>query len=282
MIKRKWFSTLIKQVSLHAFFCIACFIALLPILYAFSMSINDGGSLLSSNFSFIPKNVTLANYVEVFTQGAVGTWFVNTFALALFTVICSLAFAIPAAYVFSRWRFGGRNAILRILLLLYSFPSILSMFAMYRLMSTLGLVNTHVGLLIIYIGTMAIFALWNMKGYFDTIPVEIEEAGKIDGCTDAKLVWFIVLPLARPSIIVSSVMIVNFVWNEYIFSMNFLTGEQNMTLASGLYSLQATEMSGSWPVFAAASLVVSLPVLVIFFLTQKYMTSGLTAGGVKG
>ena len=121
-----------------------------------------------------------------------------------------------------------------------------------------------------------------MKGYFDTIPVEIEEAGKIDGCTDVRIVRHIVLPLARPSLIVTMVMVMNFVWNEYIFSINFLTGSENMTLASGLYSLQATEMSGSWPVFAAASLTVSLPVLVIFFLSQKYMTSGLTAGGVKG
>ena len=173
-------------------------------------------------------------------------------------------------------------AVLRALLLLYSFPSILSMFAIYRLMSALGLVNTHIGLIVIYAGTMSVFALLNMKGYFDAIPVEIEEAGRIDGCGDRKIVTKIVLPLARPTLIVTGVMIVNFVWNEYIFSINFLTGSDRMTLASGLYSLQATETSGSWPVFAAASLVVSFPVLVIFFLSQRHMVSGLTSGGVKG
>lgn len=209
-------------------------------------------------------------------------WLKNTLLLTVFTVVLALACAVPAAYVFSRWRFPGRKAILLILLLLYSFPSILSMFAVYKLMSALGLINTHIGLVVIYAGTMSVFAMWNMKGYFDTIPVEIEEAGKIDGCTDVRIVRHIVLPLARPSLIVTMVMVMNFVWNEYIFSINFLTGSENMTLASGLYSLQATEMSGSWPVFAAASLTVSLPVLVIFFLSQKYMTSGLTAGGVKG
>ena len=103
-----------------------------------------------------------------------------------------------------------------------------------------------------------------------------------DGCSDLNIVTKIVLPLARPTLIVTGVMIVNFVWNEYIFSINFLTGSDRMTLASGLYSLQATETSGSWPVFAAASLVVSFPVLVIFFLSQKHMVSGLTSGGVKG
>lgn len=129
---------------------------------------------------------------------------------------------------------------------------------------------------------MSVFALWNMKGYFDTIPVEIEEAAKIDGCSDFEIVVKIVTPLARPSLIVTGTMVLNYVWNEYIFSINFLTGSSNETLASGLYSLQATEMSGSWPVFSAAAILVSLPVLMIFFLSQKYMTSGLTSGGVKG
>ncbi len=278
----KLLKSLTKQVLLNAFFIAACALALLPILYALSMSLNASGSLLSSDFSFVPKQVTLAHYRAVFMEHSVLLWLKNTLLLTVFTVVLALACAVPAAYVFSRWRFPGRKAILRILLLLYSFPSILSMFAVYKLMSALGLINTHIGLVVIYAGTMSVFAMWNMKGYFDTIPVEIEEAGKIDGCTDVRIVRHIVLPLARPSLIVTMVMVMNFVWNEYIFSINFLTGSENMTLASGLYSLQATEMSGSWPVFAAASLTVSLPVLVIFFLSQKYMTSGLTAGGVKG
>ena len=209
-------------------------------------------------------------------------WLRNTLMLTAATVAVAMAAAVPAAYVFSRKRFPGRRAVLRCLLLLYSFPSILSMFAIYRLMSALGLVNTHLGLIIIYAGTMSVFALLNMKGYFDAIPVEIEEAGRMDGCNDRQIVTKIVLPLARPTLIVTGVMIVNFVWNEYIFSINFLTGADRMTLASGLYSLQATETSGSWPVFAAASLTVSFPVLVIFFLSQKHMVSGLTSGGVKG
>lgn len=270
----KLLKSLTKQVLLNAFFIAACALALLPILYALSMSLNASGSLLSSDFSFVPKQVTLAHYRAVFMEHSVLLWLKNTLLLTVFTVVLALACAVPAAYVFSRWRFPGRKAILRILLLLYSFPSILSMFAVYKLMSALGLINTHIGLVVIYAGTMSVFAMWNMKGYFDTIPVEIEEAGKIDGCTDVRIVRHIVLPLARPSLIVTMVMVMNFVWNEYIFSINFLTGSENMTLASGLYSLQATEMSGSWPVFAAASLTVSLPVLVIFFLSQKYMTSG--------
>ena len=179
-------------------------------------------------------------------------------------------------------RFAGRGAILEILLLLYSFPSVLSMFAIYKLLSPLGLVNSRIGLILVYTGTMAVFGLWNMKGYFDTIPIEIEEAASIDGAGSFQLVTKIVLPLAKPSILVTAVMILIYVWNEYLFAITFMTGAENYTLAAGLYSLQATEISGSWPVFAAASLVVSAPILIIFFAVQRHMTSGLTAGGVKG
>ena len=281
-MRRKRIRRGVSAVAVNLFFVVCCFIALLPILYALSVSLDARGSLLAANFSFIPREFTLQHYVRVFTEEPVLLWLRNTLMLTAATVAVAMAAAVPAAYVFSRKRFLGRRAVLRCLLLLYSFPSILSMFAIYRLMSALGLINTHLGLIIIYAGTMSVFALLNMKGYFDAIPVEIEEAGRMDGCNDRQIVTKIVLPLARPTLIVTGVMIVNFVWNEYIFSINFLTGADRMTLASGLYSLQATETSGSWPVFAAASLTVSFPVLVIFFLSQKHMVSGLTSGGVKG
>ena len=271
-----------SKLLLNLFFVLACLMALIPILYALSISFTKDASLLSKDFSFIPKKFTLDNYKAVFTEEPVPLWFWNYIFLAFATICLSLCTAVPASYVFSRWKFHGRKGILKILLLLYSFPSILSMFAIYKMMSSLHLINTRLGLIIIYAGTMSVFALWNMKGYFDTIPVEIEEAAKIDGCSDFEIVVKIVTPLARPSLIVTGTMVLNYVWNEYIFSINFLTGSSNETLASGLYSLQATEMSGSWPVFSAAAILVSLPVLMIFFLSQKYMTSGLTSGGVKG
>lgn len=262
-----------KQICLHILFIVICFVTLIPILYALSVSLNADNSLVSSDFRFIPKNFTLRNYVAVFTEEPVMLWFKNSMTLAA---------AIPAAYAFSRMRFKGRKPILKQLVLLYSFPSVLSMFAIYTLLRPLGLINSKAGLILIYTGTMAEFGLLNMKGYFDTIPREIEEAAEIDGASGIQLVTRIVLPLARPSILVTAVMILIYVWNEYLFATTFMTGAENYTLAAGLYSLQATEMSGSWPVFAAASLVVSLPILIVFFAVQRHMTSGLTAGGVKG
>lgn len=280
-MSKKW-KERIGLTALNVFFILLCFVTLIPILYALSVSFNGQNSLLSSDFSFIPKVFTLDNYREVFFGEDILTWFGNTVLLAVSTVVLSLSVAIPAAYCFSRRRFPGRKIILKSLILLNAFPAILSMFAIYRLLRSFGLINHRIGLILVYTGTMAVFSLWNIKGYFDTIPTEIEEAARMDGANNLQVVTQIVLPLAKPSIVVTALMVLIYVWNEYIYATTFLTGEGNYTLAAGLYALQATEVSGSWPVFAAASITVSLPVLVIFFLCQKHMTSGLTAGGVKG
>ena len=272
----------IGLTALNIFFIVLCFVTLIPILYALSVSLSGQNGLLSSDFSFIPKDFTLDNYKEVIFGEDILTWFKNTVFLAVVTVSLSLLIAVPAAYCFSRRRFPGRKTILKCLVLLNSFPAILSMFAIYRLLRPMGLVNHRVGLILVYTGTMAVFSLWNTKGYFDTIPTEIEEAAKIDGASDIQVVTKIVMPLAKPSIITTALQVLIYVWNEYIYATTFMTGESKYTLAAGLNSLQATEMTGSWPVFAAASITVSIPVLIIFFKCQKYMTSGLTAGGVKG
>lgn len=271
-----------EKIGLNAFFILICFIAMIPILYAFSVSLNAKNSLVSSDFSFIPDEFTLKNYIAVFTEKPVLLWLKNSVILSVCTLCIALFTAIPAAYAFSRYRFKGKKTTLYILLLLNAFPTVLSMFAIYRLLRPMGLINTKLGLIIVYTGTMAIFGLWNLKGYFDTIPVGIEEAAKIDGANDFQLVTKIMLPLAKPSIVVTAVMILIYVWNEYIYAVTFMTGADNYTLASGLYSLQATETSGNWPVFAAASLIISLPILIIFLVSQRNMVSGLTSGGMKG
>lgn len=268
--------------ALNIFFIALCFVTLIPILYALSVSLSGQNSLLSSDFSFIPKDFTLDNYKEVIFGEDIITWFENTVFLAVVTVFLSLLIAVPAAYCFSRRRFPGRKMVLKYLVLLNSFPAILSMFAIYRLLRPMGLINHRLGLILVYTGTMAVFSLWNTKGYFDTIPTEIEEAAKMDGASDIQVVLKIVLPLAKPSIITTALQVLIYVWNEYIYATTFMTGEDKYTLAAGLNALQATEMTGSWPVFASASITVSIPVLIIFFMCQKYMTSGLTAGGVKG
>lgn len=274
--------TLIGLSFLNLFFIIICFIGLIPIIYALFLSLSNSNMVLSGNASFLPQSITFRNYSDIIIEKPFFQWLFNSVRLSLYTMIIAMSCAVIAAYAFSRYKFKGKWAALKLLLLLNAFPQILSMFAIFRLFKEIRLLNTQIGLVIIYAGSMCIFGIWNLKGYFDTIPLEIEEASRIDGANDFQLIRKIVLPLAMPSIIVTSVMVLIFVWNEYLFSTTFLLSESNYTLAGGLYQLQANDYSRSWPMFSAASILISLPILIMFFFIQKNMVSGLTSGGVKG
>ena len=273
---------LVKAVLLNLVFVLLCLVALVPILYALSVSFSGKGAALSGSLSFWPKDPTLENYRAILLDEPLLLWMKNSLLLSAGTIFVAMLCAIPAAYAASRWRFKGRRGLLQGLLVLNAFPQVLSLFALFRVLKLLGLLNQHIGLILIYAGSMCVFAIWNMKGYFDTIPVEIEDASKIDGANDFQMIQKIVLPLAKPAIVVTCVMVLITVWNEYLFSTTFLLDSRTYSLAGGLYQLQSNDYSRSWPMFTAASILTSVPLLLIFFKVQKYMVSGLTAGGVKG
>lgn len=273
---------LVKAVLLNLVFVLLCLVALVPILYALSVSFSGKGAALSGSLSFWPKDPTLENYRAILFDEPLLLWMKNSLLLSAGTIFVAMLCAIPAAYAASRWRFKGRRGLLQGLLVLNAFPQVLSLFALFRVLKFLGLLNQHIGLILIYAGSMCVFAIWNMKGYFDTIPVEIEDASKIDGANDFQMIQKIVLPLAKPAIVVTCVMVLITVWNEYLFSTTFLLDSRTYSLAGGLYQLQSNDYSRSWPMFTAASILTSVPLLLIFFKVQKYMVSGLTAGGVKG
>lgn len=269
-------------LMLNLLFIIICMVALIPILYAVTLSLSDGSSAFTTGLSLLPKSPTLKNYGAILIEEPFLLWLKNSLVLSVGTMVIAMTTAVMAAYAFSRYRFKGKNAVLQMLLILNAFPQILTMFAVFRLFKTLHLLNSYGGLILVYAGSMCIFSIWNMKGFFDTIPVEIEEAARIDGAGTGRLLAKIILPLARPAIIVTAVMVLIFVWNEYLFATTFMMNESSYTLAGGLYQLQSNEYSRSWSLFSAAAILVSLPVLLLFFSIQKYMVSGLTAGGVKG
>lgn len=267
---------------LNLFFIGLCFLGLVPILYAVILSISEGSGALTSGTGILPGQITFDNYRRILLEESFLRWLLNSAVLSVGTMILAMSTSVTASYGFSRFKFKGKKAVLQVLLLLNAFPQILTMFALFRLFKNLNLLNSHLGLILIYAGSMCIFSIWNMKGYFDSIPIEIEEASKIDGASDMQLIRKIILPLARPAIIVTAVMVLIFVWNEYLFATTFMLKEESYTLAGGLYQLQANDYSRSWPLFSAAAILVSIPILIIFFCIQKYMVSGLTAGGVKG
>ena len=267
---------------LNLFFIGLCFLGLIPILYAVILSISEGSGALTSGTGILPGQITFDNYRRILLEEPFLRWLLNSAVLSVGTMILAMSTSVTASYAFSRFKFRGKKAVLQVFLLLNAFPQILTMFALFRLFKNLNLLNSHLGLILIYAGSMCIFSIWNMKGYFDSIPIEIEEASKIDGASDMQLIRKIILPLARPAIIVTAVMVLIFVWNEYLFATTFMLKEESYTLAGGLYQLQANDYSRSWPLFSAAAILVSIPILIIFFCIQKYMVSGLTAGGVKG
>lgn len=270
------------DIAVNFVFIILCILALLPVWYIAVLSLSGGSGALSGSLSLFPRNPTFANYRNILVEEPFLRWFINSAILSIGTMIIAMGSSILAAYAFSRFRFAGRNMALWILLVLNAFPQLLTMFAIFRLFKSMGLLNSYIGLILIYSGSMCIFSIWNMKGYFDSIPIDMEEAAKIDGASDTQVIFKIMLPLARPTIIVTAVMVLIFVWNEYLFSTTFMLNESNYTLAGGLYALQSNDYSRSWPMFCSAAILVSIPVLIIFFCIQKYMVSGLTAGGVKG
>ena len=239
-------------------------------------------AVLSGSLSILPKDPTLENYRTILIDEPFLLWLKNSLLLSVGTILVAMTCAIPAAYAASRWRFKGRKTLLRSLLILNAFPQVLSLFALFRVLKITGMLNSHMGLIIIYAGSMCVFAIWNMKGYFDTIPIEIEGAAKTDGASDLQTIRRIIMPLARPAIIVTCVMVLITVWNEYLFSTTFLLDSSTYSLAGGLYQLQSNDYSRNWSMFSAASILTSVPLVLVFFKIQKYMAFGLTAGGVKG
>ena len=195
MSNRKKVRRLVGLTTLNLIFLAICIVTLVPILYAVTLSLSGSGGALSSGLTFIPETPTLDNYRAILLEEPFLLWLKNSAILSVGTMVVAMG-------TFSRYRFRGRKAVLQMLLILNAFPQILSMFAIFRLFRTFHLLNSYIGLIIVYAGSMCIFSIWNMKGYFDTIPVEIEEAAQIDGASGRQILTRIVLPLARPAIIV--------------------------------------------------------------------------------
>jgi arabinogalactan oligomer/maltooligosaccharide transport system permease protein len=205
----------------------------------------------------------------------------NSLIVSVATTVVGLAVSTTAAYAFSRFRFPGRDEGMKAFLVTQMFPGVVMAVPLYILLDELRLLNNMMGLALVYSTTSVPFSVWMLKGYFDTIPKELEEAALVDGASQWYIFWRIVLPLARPAIVVTALFSFMTAWNEFILAATFLSGERNMTLPVVLQSY-VDDNSTAWGPFAAGALVVSLPVMALFFALQKHLVGGLTSGGVKG
>ena len=275
-----------KQICLHILFIVICFVTLIPILYALSVSLNADNSLVSSDFRFIPKNFTLRNYVAVFTEEPVMLWFKNSMTLAVVTVVISLAAAIPAAYAFSRMRFKGRKGIMNFMLVLGMFPGFLTLILLYKLLSDWGLTNENAmwGLIIVYVASSGM-GYYVSKGFFDTIPKSLDEAARIDGANRFQVFYKVIMPMAKPIVIYTVLMGFMAPWGDFVLA-SYIAHNTNlgMNVAVGLQWLISTpsSLTKNYTMFCAGGVVVAIPITLLFMFLQKYYVEGVTGGAVKG
>jgi arabinogalactan oligomer/maltooligosaccharide transport system permease protein len=229
----------------------------------------------------IPEHLSVKNFVEVWTDQSFGLWLWNSVLVSVMTTVLGVFLACTAAYAFSRFRFPGRNAGMLMFLVSQMFPGTLMLIPLFIIIvKWLGLGNTYAGLVIVYATTSIPFCVWMLKGYFDTIPVDIEESARIDGASPQMIFFRIILPLATPAIAITALFSFMTAWNEFILASIFMEAESNYTAPVGLRFFVGG-FSSQWGYFAAGSVIVSLPVVSLFLYLQKYLVSGLTAGSVK-
>jgi len=229
----------------------------------------------------IPAHFSVSNFTGVWTEQPFGRWLWNSTVVSLMTTVLGVFLACTAAYAFSRFRFPGRNAGMLTFLVSQMFPGTLMLIPLFIIIvKWLGLGNTYFGLVIVYATTAIPFCVWMLKGYFDTIPIDIEESALIDGASRQTIFFRIILPLAKPAIAITALFSFMTAWNEFILASVFMEAESNYTAPVGLRFFVGG-FSSQWGFFAAGSVIVSLPVVALFLYLQKYLISGLTAGSVK-
>ncbi len=270
----------------HAVLMMTAVIVLYPVLWVVRMALSPTQSF-ASGLSPIPSEVTLQNFRDVIGHHDVaGTWVFghqlwNSLVIALATAVTGVALATSAAYAFSRFRFPGARLGMSALLVTQMFPATMMMIPLYILLDKLGLLDSQFGLVIVYATTSIPFSTWMLKGYFDTIPIDLEEAARMDGASTSRIFFSIILPLARPAIAITALFSFMTAWNEFILAAKLMNTETSYTLPVVLQGYVGAK-STSWGHFAAGAILVSLPVMALFFALQKHLVGGLTAGSVKG
>ena len=257
-------------------------IIIYPVLWIIGSSFNPGDSLSGSKM--IPDNATLSHYKELFDleNSDYLLWYFNSIKISVMTMVLTVISVSFTAYAFSRYRFVGRKNGLMTFLILLMIPNFAALIAIYVLAMRTGLLDTHLGLVLLYVGGQIPMNTWLMKGYLDTIPRDLDESAKMDGAGHLRIFFQIVMPLAKP--IIAVVALFSFVapFGDFILAKILISSSEKYTLAVGLYSMVGKQFGAEFTKFAAGSVLIAIPIALLFLLLQKYFVSGLTAGGTKG
>ncbi|MEC1354624.1 sugar ABC transporter permease [Bacillus sonorensis] len=279
-MKKRRFFRLLLAYSLLVFMTA---VIIYPLLWTVGASFNPGNSLVST--SIIPANPTLDHYRELFAGKEslqYGQWYINSLKISIFTMIGSVISVSFTAYAFSRFRFKGRKNALVLFMLLQMIPQFSALVALFVLAQMLGMMNSHWLLILLYIGGLIPMNTYLMKGYMDSIPIDLDESAKIDGASNTRIFLQIIMPLSKPMIAVVAMNGFTGPLGDFVLSSTILRTPESYTLPIGLYNLVNEVMGASYTTFAAGAILISIPVAVIFIMLQKNFVSGLTAGGTKG
>jgi arabinogalactan oligomer / maltooligosaccharide transport system permease protein len=251
-----------------------------PVLWVVGSSLNPGNSLSSS--TIIPTNATLDHYKKLFAETEYLTWYWNTLKICFFTMVLSVIFIGLTGYAFSRYKFIGRKNGLMTFLILQMIPQFVAILAIYILANQVGLLDTHLALILVYVGGNIPMNTWLAKGYYDTIPKELDESARIDGAGHFRIFWQIILPLSKPILAVIALFTFIGPFGDFILASILISSDEKQTLAVGLFNMISNKFGNNFTLFAAGSVLVAIPIGLLFLSLQRYFISGLTAGGTKG
>ncbi|MGH8094213.1 MAG: sugar ABC transporter permease [Chthoniobacterales bacterium] len=267
-------------LSYFALFVFTLF-ALYPISRLVTIALRPGNQSLSSSLALIPRGATLANFRILLFETPFLRWLGNSTLIAVAVTITGVALASTAGYALSRFRFLGRSTAVNGLLVTQMFPATMLLLPLYFILIKLGLINSYLGVIIIYTATALPFCIWQMKAFYDTIPLSLEEAAGIDGCSRWQAFYRVILPLAAPALVITALFSFLTAWNEYVVAAVVLREVGNFTLPLGLKMFQSN-MSTQWGLYAAGALLVSIPVVIFFLVLSRFLIPGWRSGAVKG
>lgn len=269
--------------KIAAYFTLSLFtlFAIYPILRVFAISLRPGDRLLSKSLAFIPADATISTYVKLFIEEPFLRWMGNSIVVSACVTILGVGLAATAGYAFSRYKFRGRDSAMIGLITTQMFPVTMLLLPLFIMLIAIKAYDNYLGLIIAYSATALPFTIWQMKGYYDTIPYSLEEAARIDGCSEFAIFWRIVLPLAAPALVITALFSFMTAWSEYLVAAVLIQDQNLFTLPLGLKTFQSN-MEVSWGLYSAGAVVVSIPVVILFLSLSRWLVSGLTLGSVKG
>ncbi len=269
------------QLAKHLLAAGACCLILAPFLWMISTSLKDPAEVVLRDPTIIPRSFAVKNYADAFNRGNFGRYMVNSVAVALAVTILSLVLATLSGYAFARFRLFGGKAILLGILATQMFPAILLAIPLYILIRNLGLLNSLVGLVLVYTTFALPFCVWMMRNYFLSVPKDLDESAMVDGATRLQALRSVVLPVAMPGIAATGIFSFILSWNEFLYANTFISSADLRTLPVGLQSLIG-EFTTDWGLLMAGAVITTMPIVIIFFFVQRRLTQGLASGAVKG